>query len=70
MAKVAFIGAGSFGFTRKLVSDLLTFDLLKDAEVCLMDINEERLEMARQSCQKIIDLGNYPAKLTAMGIHP
>ncbi len=65
MAKVAFIGAGSFGFTRKLVSDLLTFDLLKDAEVCLMDINEERLEMARQSCQKIIDLGNYPAKLTA-----
>jgi alpha-galactosidase len=64
MAKVAFIGAGSFGFTRGLVSDLVTFDLLKDAEICLMDINEERLEMARQSCQKIIDIGNYPAKIT------
>ena len=64
MAKVAFIGAGSFGFTRGLVSDLVTFDLLKDAELCLMDINEERLEMARQSCQKILDIGGYSAKLT------
>jgi alpha-galactosidase len=64
MSKVAFIGAGSFGFTRGLVSDLLTFDLLKNAEICLMDINEERLKMARESCQKIIDLGNYPAKIT------
>ncbi|MCF6176256.1 MAG: hypothetical protein L3J71_10875 [Victivallaceae bacterium] len=64
MAKVAFIGAGSFGFTRGLVSDLVTFDLLKDAEICLMDIDEERLKMAHQSCQKIIDIGNYPATIT------
>ena len=64
MSKVAFIGAGSFGFTRGLVSDLLTFDLLKDAEIYLMDISEERLEMARRSCQKIIDIGKYPAKIT------
>jgi len=64
MSKIAFIGAGSVGFTRALVSDLLTFDLLKDAELCLMDIDDERLDMARQSCQKIIDIGNYPATLT------
>lgn len=64
MNKVAFIGAGSVGFTRGLVSDLLTFDLLKDAEICLMDIDDERLDMARQSCQKIIDIGKYPAKIT------
>ena len=27
MTKIAFIGAGSFGFTRKLVKDVLTFPL-------------------------------------------
>ena len=42
MAKVAFIGAGSLGFTRSLVRDLLTFPLLADSTITLMDINEER----------------------------
>lgn len=65
MTKLAFIGAGSLGFTRGLVRDVLTFPLLKDAEICLMDINAERLDFARRSCQKIVDMGNYPAKVTA-----
>ena len=64
MAKVVFIGAGSFGFTRGLVRDLLTFPLLEDAEIALVDINKQRLNFARRACQKIIDQGNYPAKLT------
>ena len=33
MAKIAFIGAGSLGFTRGLVRDVLTFPLLKDATI-------------------------------------
>jgi len=37
MAKVAFVGAGSLGFTRGLVRDLLTFPLLRDATIALMD---------------------------------
>jgi alpha-galactosidase len=65
MTKLAFIGAGSLGFTRGLVRDVLTFPLLKDAEICLMDINAERLDFARRSCQKIVEMGNYPAKVTA-----
>ncbi|MFA6109550.1 MAG: alpha-galactosidase [Candidatus Latescibacterota bacterium] len=63
MAKVVFIGAGSFGFTRGLVRDLLTFPLLKDAEIALVDINKGRLEFARKACEKIIAQGKYPAKL-------
>ena len=63
MARIVFIGAGSVGFTRGLVRDVLTFDLLKDATIVLMDINKERLEMARRSCRRIIDEGKYPAKL-------
>src|SRR5215207_9703700 len=65
MAKIAFIGAGSWGFTRNLVRDVLTFPLLENATIALMDINPERLEIAKRAIQKIIDLGNYPATVTA-----
>jgi alpha-galactosidase len=61
MTKIAFIGAGSIGFTRGLVRDLLTFPLLEDATISLMDINAERLEFARKSVQRIVDMGQYPA---------
>ena len=36
---ITFIGAGSFGFTRGLVKDILTFPKLADAEIRLMDID-------------------------------
>jgi alpha-galactosidase len=65
MTKIAFIGAGSLGFTRALVRDVLTFPLLADAELALMDIDPERLDFSRRSVEKIIALGNYPAKVTA-----
>jgi alpha-galactosidase len=65
MTKIAFIGAGSLGFTRDLVRDVLTFPLLQDATLSLMDIDPERLEFARKSVQRIIDLGKYPATVTA-----
>ena len=65
MAKIVFIGAGSCGFTRGLVRDLLTFPSMRDAEIALVDINKERLNYARRVCQKIVDMGNYPAKITA-----
>jgi alpha-galactosidase len=65
MTKIAFIGAGSLGFTRGLVRDILTFPLLQGSELALMDINAERLEFAQKSVQRIIDMGHYPAKVTA-----
>ncbi len=63
--KITFIGAGSFGFTRGLVRDVLTFDLLKNTEICLMDIDSERLEFSRKAVEKIIKMGEYPATVTA-----
>jgi alpha-galactosidase len=65
MSKITFIGAGSLGFTRGLVRDILTFPRIKDATICLMDIDPERLDFAQKSCQKIVDMGNYPAKIVA-----
>ncbi len=65
MARIAFIGAGSLGFTRGLVRDLLTFPLLQDATLVVMDIDKHRLDFAQKAVQAIIDRGNYPAKVEA-----
>ncbi len=65
MTKIAFIGAGSLGFTRGLVRDLLTFPLLRDATLSLMDISPERLDFAKRSVSKIVEMGNYPAQVEA-----
>jgi alpha-galactosidase len=65
MTKIAFIGAGSLEFTRDLTRDILTFPLLQDATLSLMDINTERLEFARRSVQRTVDLGGYPARVEA-----
>lgn len=65
MTKIAFIGAGSLGFTSELVRDILTFPLLQDSELALMDIDQERLDFAQKSIQKLVTAGNHPAKVTA-----
>lgn len=65
MPKITFIGAGSLGFTRGLVRDILTFPLLENSTLTLMDIDPERLDFAHRAVQRIIDMGNYPAKVEA-----
>ncbi|MEK6645708.1 MAG: alpha-galactosidase [Candidatus Firestonebacteria bacterium] len=65
MARIVFIGAGSLGFTRNLIRDILTFPLLKNSTLVLMDIDKDRLEFSRKSVQSIIDRGKYPAKIEA-----
>lgn len=65
MTKITFIGAGSLGFTHELVRDILTFPLLQDAELALMDIHPGRLEWAKRGVEKLIAAGNHPARVTA-----
>ncbi len=65
MPKITFIGAGSFGFTRGLVRDVLTFPALEGSTISLMDVDPERLEFAEQACRKIVKAGGYPAEVTA-----
>jgi len=65
MTKITFIGAGSLSFTHELVRDILTFPILQDAHLVLMDIHPERLEYAKQGVEKLITAGNHPAKVTA-----
>lgn len=65
MKKFAFIGAGSFGFTRRLISDILTFEAFNDAEIALMDIDAERLSYIKRAVERIIKEGNYKANVYA-----
>ncbi len=65
MTKITFIGAGSLGFTGELVRDILTFPLLEDATLSLMDINAERLEWAKKGVKRLIAASNWPAKVEA-----
>lgn len=65
MTKITFIGAGSLGFTSELVRDILTFPLLEDATLSLMDIDAERLEWARKQVESLIEAGHRPARVEA-----
>ncbi len=65
MSKIAFIGAGSFGFTRTLVRDILTFPAMADSTIALMDIDPVRLAAIKKAVDKIVGAGNYPAKVIA-----
>ena len=65
MKKIAFIGAGSFGFTRSLVRDILSFPAFRDATIALMDISEERLSYIHRAVDRIIKEGEYPARVIA-----
>lgn len=61
--KVAFIGAGSIGFTRGLVADLLTVPEFKQIQISFTDINPDNLRMVTQLCQRDIDENRLDIKI-------
>ncbi len=61
--KIAFIGAGSIGFTRKLVKDLLSVPEFKDIEIRFMDIDQSNLDMVTQLTQRDIDKNELGIKI-------
>ena len=63
--KVAFIGAGSIGFTRRLLQDLLSVEEFSNIEVAFTDINERNLDMVTELCQRDIDENGLKIKIQA-----
>ncbi len=63
--KIAFIGAGSIGFTRRLLSDLLTVPEFKNIEVAFTDINQRNLDMVTQLCQRDIDSNGLSIRINS-----
>lgn len=62
--KVAFIGAGSVGFTRTLVRDIVKVPELQDTHFALHDINAHNLDMVAQILEKDVRANNLPATLS------
>jgi len=63
--KVAFIGAGSIGFTRGLLRDILAVPELRDTEFGFTDIDKRNLDMVTQLCRKDIRDNKLPGKITS-----
>jgi alpha-galactosidase len=65
MIKIAMIGAGSVGFTRRLMYDILSVPELADTHFALMDISERNLDMVYQLCDRDVKANNLPARIEA-----
>ncbi|MBC7783336.1 MAG: alpha-galactosidase [Burkholderiales bacterium] len=63
--KIAMIGAGSIGFTRRLMRDILPVPELQDTTFALTDLNQTNLDMVTQLCQRDINANHLPAKIEA-----
>lgn len=63
--KIAFIGAGSIGFTRGLLRDILAVKEFHDIEVAFTDINEQNLKMVTELCQRDINENSLNIKIQA-----
>ena len=55
MPKITFIGAGSTIFLRHLLGDALLMPSLQNAEVALMDIDEQRLAESELVAKRVVD---------------
>jgi alpha-galactosidase len=63
--KVAFIGAGSVGFTRGLFRDILTVPELQETQFAFTDINRRNLDMVAELCRKDIRENRLGAAIEA-----
>ncbi|GIP16835.1 alpha-glucosidase/alpha-galactosidase [Paenibacillus montaniterrae] len=63
--KITFIGAGSIGFTRGLLRDLLAVKEFHNIEIAFTDISEKNLEMVRALCQRDIDENGLSINISA-----
>ncbi|MBB3929543.1 alpha-galactosidase [Kaistia hirudinis] len=63
--KIAIIGAGSVGFTKKLVTDIICVPELREAEFALTDVSEHNLSMVKQILDRIVEANRLPTRITA-----
>jgi alpha-galactosidase len=50
--KIAMIGAGSIGFTRRLLQDLLAVPEFSETTFALTDLSKRNLDMVAQLCRR------------------
>lgn len=65
MAKIAFLGAGSLGFGRRLVGDILSFPELANSTIHLVDPDGERLALTHTYAKRMVSELDLPAQILA-----
>ncbi len=63
--KIAMIGAGSIGFTRRLMRDILSVPELQDTIFAFTDISARNLDMVAQLCKRDIEANQLPAQIVS-----
>ena len=63
--KIAIIGAGSVGFTKKLFTDILCVPEFAEVEFALTDISEHNLTMIKNILDRIVTANGLPTRVTA-----
>lgn len=65
MPKITLVGAGSYVFARRLVTDLLTWPSLQDATIALMDLDATKLETMAAIARRMIAQTGTGARVEA-----
>lgn len=63
--KIAFIGAGSLVFTRRLFTDLMSVPELRQAQIAFTDINADNLAKVTRLCQRDLDENGIALQIEA-----
>jgi len=63
--KIAIVGAGSIGFTRRLVRDILSVPELSATRFAFQDISQDNLERVATLCRRDIEAGDVGAAIDA-----
>src|SRR5215204_2810937 len=63
--KIAMIGAGSIGFTRRLMRDILSVPELAATTFAMTDISARNLDMVAQLCRRDVEFNELPARIEA-----
>ena len=61
--KIAILGAGSVGFTRTMLRDILCVPEFQNITIALHDINEHNLAMVQQLVERDVKSSNLPARV-------
>ena len=63
MTKIAMMGAGSFVFTRDIITDILSYPELTGSTITLMDIAEERLQLMAAFAGRLVEQRGFKTKI-------
>ncbi|MEM1581678.1 MAG: alpha-glucosidase/alpha-galactosidase [Candidatus Bathyarchaeia archaeon] len=63
MVKVTIIGAGSHVFSRRLITDLLSYPELRDGTIVLMDIDKERLDLVTAFARRLVEQCDFKTRI-------